>query len=296
MQFSSWSETAQEYYYREFLGVEIAKVRKAVLWGSERDIFKERDIKGKATNWLTNTLFLNSFSIADEKWIEYAEAINRYKPQYIRGYAGSLYQFAKAVRKQNLKVTPPKFIISSAETLQDFMRTEIEEVLSAKVYNYYGSREVGAIAGECKGGHMHSFSFHNLLELDTNGQLLVTNLHNYSMPLIRYLIGDVGELGKGTCSCGSPLPWISTLHGRITDHFRTAEGTIVHGEYFTHLFYYRDWVAEFQVNQKEMTYIEVLIVATAKVPQKDIDEINTKIQLVMGKSCLLYTSPSPRDH
>lgn len=294
MEFSSWSETAQEYYYRHFLQVDPVQVKKVILWGSERDTFRQRDLRGQLTNWLTNSLFLNTFQLKESTWLEYVEKINRYQPYFIRGYAGSLYQIARAIKKHNLTPHRPHFIYSSAEMLQDFMRKEIEEAFQAKVFNYYGSREVGAIAGECRSGHLHIFDFHNHVEVvefaqnkptTKDGRLLITNLHNFSMPLIRYEIGDTGQLGQGPCSCGSTLPWLTTLKGRVTDHFFTKAGDVIHGEYFTHLFYFREWVEEFQVNQLDYDQVEVLVVERKPRTEKDQADINEKIRFVLGKKC-----------
>ena len=191
----------------------------------------------------------------------------------------------------------PKFVYSSAETLQPFMRELIEEVFGCKVYDFYGSREVGAIAGECSHGKMHIFSFNNLVEVvdfsgnpvapGEEGRVIITTLHNYSMPLIRYDIGDTARLGEAPCSCGSPLPVIEEITGRITDHFLTRDGGLVHGEYFSHLFYFKRWVAEFQVVQEDFDLIKIYFVKNLNFtpPSQDIEDIEKKIRLVMGEDC-----------
>ena len=80
------------------------------------------------------------------------------------------------------------------------MRQKIENIFGTKLYDFYGSREAACIAAECKYGLMHVFSFNNYVEiLDNNdqpveegeeGKVIITNLHNYSMPLIRYEITE----------------------------------------------------------------------------------------------------------
>ena len=98
---------------------------------------------------------------------------------------------------------------SAAETLTDEMRDQIERVFGRKLYNFYGSREVSNLAGECKDGLMHSFAFWNYQELlgehnrpvkqGEEGKVVVTNLFNYSMPMIRYEIADMAVLGTERC-------------------------------------------------------------------------------------------------
>ena len=109
------------------------------------------------------------------------------------------------------------------------MKKEIEEVFQCKAYNHYGSREVGAIASECSANDgLHILMHHNIVqplnfnhkEKETN--IIVTNLNNYSMPLIRYDIGDLGVFveEKTECKCGVTYPKIKNVVGRTTDFFQ----------------------------------------------------------------------------
>jgi phenylacetate-CoA ligase len=295
--FRRWSYATDLYYYREFLGADLDSVSKVVLWGSERDLFGESP--GPSTRfawWLTQTTLLNTFKVAESDFVAYVDRINARRPYFVRGYAGSLYQLARIVRRRNLRLHRPRFVVSSAEVLRPPMRAEIEEAFGARVYDFYGSREVGAMAGECQRGKLHVFTFNNLLEVlaedgrpappGEEGRVVVTNLHNYSMPMIRYEIGDTALRAEG-CTCGSRLPALVRIAGRITDHFPTARGDIVHGEYFTHLFYFRDWVAEFQVLQRELNRIEVYWVPLAEIPASEKEDIEAKIRLVMGEECAI---------
>ncbi len=297
--YASWSNATQGYYFREILGVEMNTVKNVWLWGSERDSLqlKGRGWRGKAANFLTNKVFLNTFDADEGRWLEYIDAIRRNRPHYVAGYAGSLYQIARVARRNNIRMYKPAFVYSSAETLRDFMRGEIEEQFGAKVYDYYGSREVGAIAGECAQGNRHVFVMNNLVEVlddkdrpvkdGTEGRLIITCLHNYSFPMIRYEIGDVGTMASQPCTCGSKLPYLSSLSGRITDHFVLKGGKLVHGEFATHLFYFRDWVDQFQVDQLDFGKLRIRVVKRTDVNDGDVDEINHALRLVMGPDCLV---------
>ena len=59
----------------------------------------------------------------------------------------------------------------------------------------------------------------------------------------------------------------------------------MHGEFFTHLFYFRDWVEQFQVDQVDYNRIRISLVPNSKVDDDDVEDINTKIRLVMGADC-----------
>lgn len=292
-----WNLATQAYYYRAILGIEFESVRKVVLWGSERDFFHTASgLKPKLSNWLTQTTFLNTFKVSPSRMREYINIVNRRKPRLIKGYAGSLYELARTARDCGIDVHAPDLVYSSAETLMPHMRETIEETFGCKVFDFYGSREVGAIAGECRSGMMHVFDFNTMVEVvdaagqpvepGKEGRLIVTTLHNYSMPLIRYEIGDTGVRG-GKCDCGLTSPTLERVTGRLTDHFITTGGDIVHGEYFTHLFYFRDWIKEFQVLQTDVDRIEVYFVSDGEAVAADVDDINDKIRLVMGQNCVI---------
>ncbi len=297
--YASWSNATQGYYFREMLGVGMNTVKNLWLWGSERDSLQleDRGWRGKAAHFLTNKVFLNTFDADEKRWLEYIDAIRRHRPYYVAGYAGSLYQISRVARRNNVRLYKPKFVYSSAETLRPFMRAEIEEQFGARVYDYYGSREVGAIAGECAQGNRHVFVMNNLVEvLDDNGnsvndssegRLVITCLHNYSFPMIRYEIGDVGAMGSERCGCGSSLPYLSSLSGRITDHFVLKSGKLVHGEFVTHLFYFRDWVDQFQVDQLEHDRLRIRVVRRGEVNEEDVKEIEHNTRFVMGADCKL---------
>lgn len=295
-QFQRWAKATNNYYYRNILNVDEPIVKKVIIWGSERDLFTGTiGAKNKITNWLKNTLELNSFRMTPNDIEEYISTINTYKPDLIRGYAGSLHEICRYAEINNLDIYSPKVVVSAAETLNDEMRDQIERVFGKKLYNFYGSREVSNLAGECKAGLMHSFAFWNYQELldeynlpvkqGEEGKVVVTNLFNYSMPLIRYEIGDMAVLGPEHCSCGKVLPTFKKITGRITDHFIRKNGTIVHGEYFTHLFYLKDWVEGFQVIQEDYDKIRLMIVARGEVSDHCKHDIDAKIRLVMGQEC-----------
>jgi len=294
--YKNWMLASEFFYFKKIIKIDPFKAKKVLLWGSERDIFRQKkSLSSKLAAFLRKEIFLNTFKITKKDFLKYVEIINKEKPEYIKGYAGSLYQLAKIVKENNLKIHHPKFIYSSAETLRPFMRDLIEEIFKCKVYDYYGSREVGAIAGECPKGKMHIFNFNNFVEvIDDNGnrvktgemgKVIVTNLHNYSMPLIRYEIGDTAVLGE-KCDCDIKTPVLEKITGRVTDHFKNKNGDLIHGEYFTHLFYFKEWIKAFQVVQIDFNKIVIYFVAN-KENEQDMIDIENKIKLVMGNDCLI---------
>jgi phenylacetate-CoA ligase len=284
-------------FYQNMIGISNNNPKNINLWGSDRDIREGAwDIKERVQNWFGNTKLLNSFKMKEEDMDKYCKVINSFKPEFIIGYAGCLYELCRYAENKNIQLFTPKVIISSAETLRDDMRQKIEIMFGTKLFNFYGSREVGALAGECKYGSMHIFSFSNFIEiLDKNNQLvdnneegrvIVTNLHNYSMPFIRYEIGDMAITGSKSCKCGSSLPVLKQITGRITDHFKLENGTMVPAEFIIHLIGVvcnKGQINKFQVIQEEYKKIRIFIVPQGKINKSEMEEIENKMKTVMGK-------------
>ena len=294
-----WVRGTEHYYFKDMLGIAEPTARIVWLWGSERDIFENTvGTKTRLINWATTTMQLNSFKMAKEDLACYIGKINAYKPDIVRGYARSLFELCEYARGQNTRLYSPKIVVSSAETLRDDMRHVIESQFRTKVYDFYGSRETPCLAAECKNGSMHVFSVNHRLEVLDNhncavgagekGKIVVTTLHNYSMPLIRYEIGDTAVQSDGACSCGIALPILKKVSGRISDHFVTENGTLIHGEYFTRLFYFKDCITKFQVIQEDYRQIRVLVVLKNSLGELEKRDIERKIRLVMGECTVIW--------
>lgn len=256
----------------------------AYLWGSEYD-YNFRKIIDKINDLVTNRIYFNTFKANEKEYLNYAKKLKKYKPKLIVGYTGSVYLFAKVIKKHNIKGINPRAIQLSAETVFDYQRKLIEEVFKTKVYNSYGSREVGSIAHQCsKTNLLHTSLGFNYVEIvksknnnDNTGKIIVTNLINNGMPFIRYEIGDVGEEGN-KCTCNSTNGGLKKVAGRITDTITTPEGSYVHGEYFTHLIYGIKEISKFQFIQEKIDVITVKIVQQNLDIEKFEKSISNKIK------------------
>jgi phenylacetate-CoA ligase len=118
------------------------------------------------------------------------------------------------------------------------------------------------------------------------GELVITSLTNYSMPLIRYKIGDMGILSDSNCSCGRGLPMLEKIEGRVTDTFMTKRNELIPAEYFIHLIGVvcnRGGIAKFQVIQEDFDEVHVKIVNSGETDEANLREIKEKIKFVMGE-------------
>lgn len=153
----------------------------------------------------------------------------------ILAYVQSIMEIVKYANLNHIEMYSPRGIMTSAGTLDEQMLEEIQKVFKCPVLNRYGSREMGDMACSCnknEGLHINTFvSYIEVLDgnyescnLDEEGQLIVSLLSDYSMPIIRYAIGDRGALSSKTCTCGRGLPMLKCVTGRIIDFLKLWMG------------------------------------------------------------------------
>lgn len=275
--------------------------RQIKLWGSERDILEGRkSFASRLRDFLLQRRFLNSFLMSEDVMGEYVDIFNKFKPDTVEAYVQSIDELARFIIRKKIKIHSPRGIITSAGTLYDDVKENIETAFRTTVHNRYGSREVGDMAfscGRCHGMHLNIFDhYFEILDEDLSlvapggtGRVFVTALNNYSMPLIRYDIGDLATSSDGSlCLCRRGLPLIGGVKGRDVEIFKTKKGELIDGEYFTHLFYFRDWVRKFQIVQTDFNKILIKVILNgSEAPEREKHEIKNAIRIVMGDDCVV---------
>jgi phenylacetate-CoA ligase len=287
---------AGKMFFNSWTGYTVGEPR-IRLWGSERDVLKgTQSLQHRVKNFLMNEKWINTFNMSREDMFNTVHEINRVEPVQILAYVESVTELTEFIQRESLDVFSPEAIMTSAGRLDRPMRETIEEVFEAPVYDRYGSREVGDMACECPSHNgLHICAPNYIIEILNEdekpadpgepGEVVVTSLTNYAMPLIRYKIGDMAVKSRSECDCGCSWPLLTEITGRISDTFITTDGNRIHGEYFTHLFYHRDWVKRFKVIQEDYDYILIKIVASAEPEPDELDDVREKVWEVMGGNC-----------
>ncbi|MFC2105035.1 phenylacetate--CoA ligase family protein [Candidatus Bipolaricaulota bacterium] len=247
---------------------------------------------------LGQVIYIEPYEImTEEKLDEHVRRINRHKPAVILAFAGTAFEIAKHAQRRGMALHSPRFILSSVEMLYPAMRETISKAFGCPVYNRYGAAEVGRVAAECQSGKLHVSSFNNHVEILNQddsptlpgdvGRIVVTSLHNLAMPLIRYDIGDLARVPTETCKCGSPLPVLEELCGRVVHHFVRPDGDLVFGGNFIAMFYEYDWILQFHVLQEDIDRFRISYRRTpeTRVPEQDIATLTQAVRNVMGESC-----------
>jgi phenylacetate-CoA ligase len=257
-----WRTAAAHRAY-SWSGVELGELT-LFLWGAPIGAPPRWKLaKVHAFNALQRQKIVSTFSQSPALWqLVYAWQCQR-RPALIVGYVSSLEAYAEYLAAQALSPPPPRAVIGAAEPLALATRQRIQASLGAPVFNTYGSREFMSVAAECgahAGLHVHA---ENLVvetarpAAEGASDILVTDLHNYGMPFVRYAIGDLGILDDSPCACGRGLPRISSIEGRALEVLRTPEGRVVPGEVFPHLMKEFPEIRQFQARQLALDHIVI---------------------------------------
>ncbi len=273
-------------------------------------IWHKRDLSGKlavirhavdrqaADNWGTATAGLVRTGPAVSLHVrteisEQLDWLRAERPKYLLTYPSSAAELALAARRRGVRLEGLAEIRTLGELLPPETREVVQEVFGVPVKDVYSSDEAGYMALECPvTGRYHVQSENIVLEVVREngapcapgevGRVLVTGLHSYAMPLVRYEIGDYAEMGEAgeVCACGRSLPTLNRIIGRARNALRTADG----GRFFP-AFGLRGQretakILQFQMVQKRFDLLEARLVVVAPL---DAAEEAVLRKLILGR-------------
>jgi len=237
--------------------------RAGMVWGNPD--YRKRGWRGRLRNTLLERgTYLDTLRMNNASMTAFHDGLRRKPPSLLFGHAHSLYLFANFVRGQGGAGFRPDGIISTAMVLHDHERQLIEEVFERPVTNRYGCEEVSLIASQCEqhgGLHINADGIYlEILRPDGTpappgepGRIVVTDLVNRAMPIIRYEVGDMGVLSDQQCPCGRGLPLLQRIEGRVADYVVTKRGEWISGISLTENFAVLvPGVAQVQIIQEEL--------------------------------------------
>lgn len=282
---SSACRGAAEYRNHRWCGYDLGD-KLAVLWGHFRDL-KEHTPFQRFDDILKRRRLLSCFDMTNETMAEYIEFLRRFKPRFIRGYSSALFLLAKFMEYNKNDDVKPAAIITTADKLFKYQREIIESQFCSEVFDEYGNRETSLRAFECKEHSGHHISVENgIIEFIKDneqvgdgeiGFFLITDFTNYTMPFIRYEIGDAGILTDEICSCGRGLPMMRSIEGRTLDIITTPDGRYLPGEFPIAIFadYGIEGIKEYQIIQKRKDKLLFNLV-------KDEDFMDEKLETMIN--------------
>jgi phenylacetate-CoA ligase len=280
------AEMAASWLGYGWFGVRIGD-RAARFWGNPATL--KRRLRFVAADLATHRIRFSAFAFDDADLERYWERCLRFQPDYFYGYVSMLTAFASFVADNRLdgRRLRLKSVITTSEVLGDPQRELLKETFGTRVQNEYGCGEVGPVAYECEQGSLHIMSENLVLEVvSANGEpapvgvpgdIVLTDLNNRAMPLIRYRVGDIGVIGE-PCACGRGFPVLEKVWGREYDFVQTPDKRRFHGEFF--MYFFEDLrshgapVDKFQIIQTGERVLEIRVVDKVEIAQQTLQRIN----------------------
>ena len=222
----------------------------------------------------------------------YAAALEHFQPVYLSGYPSSMYVLAQYYRQSGRHAPQLKAALTSAETLLEHQRRAIEEAFKTRVFDQYGQAEMQSFWYECEAGRMHAHPLAGITEilrpdgtpaaLGEMGEVVLTGLVNYAMPLVRYRVGDTARFATESCSCGRGMPVIEEIGGRLDDFVYTRERGFL-GRLDPVLKGVRN-IVESQLEQESLDVLRVRFVPAARFTAEDLQMLETNLRARVGRS------------
>ncbi len=235
------------------------------------------------------------FDMSDEALGKTLRRFESFRPAYLYGYASALYRLACYLLEREKSIAV-RLVVSTSEVLLPGHRRAMERAFGCAIANEYGASETGILGFDCPEGTMHVPAENVLVEIlneggkparpGETGEVVVTELHNRVMPLIRYRIGDLARWGTASCMCGRSLPTLDIVEGRTNDMVRTPGGRIANGL----IFYYvsrqllesRGGVRQFIVRQRSLDTVVFQIVKDDTFTTDSLKMLEEKTREYLG--------------
>ncbi len=221
------------YRFEKWTGWKIGE-RVGIIWPAQQDYVGYWTLKSRIKNALYRRQIVFPAVIADEESINtYVKLLQVKKPTMIRAFTTPVHEVASFIKSNGIDNIRLKGVITTGEPLHSHQRKMISEAFNCQVFDSLRTREAGPVAQECEahcGLHINAESLYvesitsDIMEDKDTGELVITDLLNYGMPLIRYRTGDVGVLSNDKCTCGRSLPILKNISGRMSDVLFTPDG------------------------------------------------------------------------
>jgi len=203
----------------------------------------------------------------------------------VYGYPSVLEQYVDFALNEGMRVIPKmKKIFTTSELLTQEVRKKLELFYDCSVIDMYGANDGGIVSSECEEQSGFHYNVQDCLiegvqyDSTQETELVVTNLNAFVFPLVRYKVGDIGELSDQACPCGSPLPMIKRLKGRTRDIIRTKKGGMVHGSFFNQIFRKFEKVEKYQIIQNEDRNLQVLVKLSNSAGNESLESLRRAIR------------------
>jgi len=217
--------------------------------------------------------------------------IEAYPSVLLRAFPQYLLWLAEYRSTQSKSQTPIEYVSPYGGLASASLLNRVRSLLGVASRNMYGTSELGPIASACDSHTpMHLFDQYREVEIIRGrdsvedgqcGEIVVTDLSNKALPLIRYRVGDVGRIFRGKCQCGRVTPRLEVL-GRVHE-------TIIQGDRWTtaseiaEIAYSDPGVGNFKLDEIQKNHYGIQVVPSLTGCQPDIESLKDRLRELIGE-------------
>jgi phenylacetate-CoA ligase len=222
-------------------------------------------------------------------------------PHYLLTHPSNLRLLLAEYRRTGRSIPTLRLVRTRAEQLDPELRAECLDVLGVSLFDTYGATECGYVAVQCPEHdqyHVQSeLNFVEVLKDDGTpckrgeiGRIVVTPLHAFAMPLLRYALDDYAEVGD-LCPCGRGLPVLRRIFGRHKELLTLPSGEKRYSTFASYVFGALPAVAQFQIVQKSLLEIEARIVPIRPLTEPERTQIAQGLRAQLGPAFTIEIKP-----
>jgi phenylacetate-CoA ligase len=245
--------------------------RQVVVGGFSRGLNPSLPLRARVQDWLRNRSVVLLWTFDEASLERCVRALEERKPKYLAAFPSGLYALATFLRANSRRLRIP-VVYATGEMMYPEWRDLVLEYLGDLFCEAYGAAEASHIALTCAAcGVLHVNDENILVETEPGtGEILITDLTNRATPLIRYRVGDRGELAEGPAACGRGLSSLLRVHGRTADVLDLGGGKKVTGVVFPTVMLNYTMVRGYQVWQPEPRRLQLLVQGPPDAPASAI--------------------------
>jgi len=233
---------------------------------------------------------------AEDDLLPTAELLRRLEaapPEFLLSYPETLHTLALRAQDQGGTSVRPRAILFGGSAMHTLARNRIEAVFNCPTREAYACHEFNLLASQCPHSRrLHVAEDFVILEVlkdgrpakpGETGEVVVTSLHSFAQPFIRYRISDFALQGPSPCPCGSPFSTLERVEGRLQDWILFPDSSLRTADsIFIRLLGKEKWIRQFQLIQRDPSSIELLIVPAGVPPPDELREVETVVQDFAG--------------
>jgi phenylacetate-CoA ligase len=228
----------------------------------------------------------------------------KFRPKLIRGTPSYLRLLAEAMAERGIEGLDDMVVRTEGEVTDEETRRYLESSFRCRVFDEYSSWDFGNGAWQCterEGYHIDA----DMLMMEVvrgdervspgeRGEIVVTNLLNYAMPLIRYRVGDIGVLDDRTCPCGRGLPLLKSIEGREADCFTLPGGQLITPRTVMTTIQGTRGVSRYQAVQESTERVRIELMRRADDRDVSTDELEARCHGILGQDMEIDISITDR--